>query len=165
MLELDRELFEEFKQVDAICRDMFSCQNGVSKYIDQMDGTPLSMRYVVSSWDYDYRMLKRVRWLRNQIAHEMTATDCTASDAEYLRDFHNRLLIQQDPLGVLGKARREAQRTSYQRPATAKREPLHTSHYASKPSDRGHGVLWGMIAVAALILFIVLYFLAQGWMT
>ncbi len=156
MLELDRELFEEFKRVDAICRDMFSCQNGVSKYIEQMEGTPLSMRYLVSSWDQDYRMLKRVRWLRNQIAHELTAADCTSSDVEYLRDFHDRLLRQYDPLAVLGKIEREVQSPLNQQQAAVHRPTSHTyGHDNQRPSSKGRGFLWG-IAVAIIFIAVVI---------
>ncbi len=101
MTELEKELFEEFKLLDAICQDMFSCSNGVSEYISQMEQTPAFTRRNVSSWEKDYLLLKRLRWLRNQIAHNTSVTECNINDVERLQDFHHRLLHQQDPLAVL----------------------------------------------------------------
>ena len=159
MLELDRELFDEFKQVDAICRNMFLCQHGVSAYISQMEQVSSYGRYKVPFWDKDYQMLKRVRWLRNQIAHEMAVTDCTISDVEYLMDFHNRLLIQQVPLAVLAKAERTIQRPLYQKAAkTQKSAPHAYVHYNSKPAHKWRGILLSAVAIAVLIILIVLYF-------
>ena len=107
MLAIEARLFEEYKRVDKICRDMYSSQNGINQYIADMDQKFSYERSVVSSWDKDYRMLKRVRWLRNQIAHESSATECNEEDAAWLEEFHNRLLEQRDPLALLGKADRE----------------------------------------------------------
>lgn len=160
MLELDRELFDEFKRVDAICRDMFSCQHGVSEYISQMEGVSVYKRCRAPSWEQDYRALKRTRWLRNQIAHELTAADCTTADVEYLRDFHDRLLQQQDPLAVLRRIEREVQSSLGQQQTVAHRPTSHTcDHYNQKLSSKGRGFLWGIAAVIVFIAVVVLCFL------
>lgn len=159
MLELDRELFDEFKRVDAICRDMFSCQHGVSEYINQMERVSVDKRYRIPSWEQDYRALKRTRWLRNQIAHEMTVADCTPSDVEYLREFHDRLLRQQDPLAVLRKAEQEKRRPLHQQTVPQKVASYRDDHYGQRPSSRGRGFLWGVAAVIAFIAVVVLCFL------
>lgn len=151
MLELDRELFDEFKRVDAICRDMFSCQHGVSEYISQMEGVSVYKRCRAPSWEQDYRALKRTRWLRNQIAHELTAADCTIADVEYLRDFHDRLLRQQDPLAVLRKVEQEERRSLHQRTALQKRASCRYDRYDQKPHSKGRAFLWGVMAAIILI--------------
>ena len=157
MLELDRELFDEFKQVDAICRDMFLCQHGVSAYISQMEQVSSNARRKVPLWDEDYQMLKRTRWLRNQIAHEMAAADCKVSDVEYLEDFHHRLLVQQDPLAVLAKVEREMQRSSCQQSAVTQADiPYTYDHYAPEPTHKRYGSFWGAVVVVALIVLAVL---------
>lgn len=86
------ELLEEFKYVDAICRDMLSAEKGVSTYIEQMDATPMAVRCRIAAWDDDYRQLKHIRWLRNQIAHSTEYVECTQVDLNWLKAFHNRLL-------------------------------------------------------------------------
>lgn len=153
MLKLDRELFEEFKRVDAICRDMFSSQRGVSEYIERMERDFVYGRQRVPLWERDYRSLKRVRWLRNQIAHEMTATDCTTDDVAYLQEFHDRLLRQQDPLAVLRRTRRETQRVSHQRQGTPQKRIACSNQ---EPVSIGKGLLWGVVVVSILIILGVL---------
>lgn len=108
MLEIEEILFDEYKRVDNICRDMFLSQSGVSQYIAKMEEkSPIYGCAGVPSWNTDYRMLKRVRWLRNQIAHNSSATDCSEEDVKWLKEFHNCLLEQKDPLALLEKTNRE----------------------------------------------------------
>lgn len=155
MQRLDQELFGEFKRVDGICRDMFSSQRGVSEYIEQMERDFAYGRQRIPSWERDYRSLKRVRWLRNQIAHEITATDCTVDDVEYLQDFHDRLLCQQDPLAVLRRTRQAV------RPATPRLRPTpkrQISRSDQEPPDIGKRLLWGMIVLGILVIWGVLLF-------
>lgn len=153
MLKLDRDLFEEFKWVDAICRDMFLSQRGVSEYIEQMERDFVYGKQRIPSWERDYRSLKRVRWLRNQIAHEMTATDCTTDDVEYLQDFHDRLLHQKDPLAVLRRTQRETQRVSHQRQGIPQKRIACSDR---EPVGIGKGFLWGVAVVGILIILCVL---------
>lgn len=157
MQRLDRELFDEFKRVDGICRDMFSSQRGVSEYIEQMEWDFAYGQQRVSSWERDYRSLKRVRWLRNQIAHETTVTDCSADDVAYLQDFYDRLLRQQDPLAVLRRAKRTV-RPTVPRPQVT---PQRQVSYSNQEPDGGMemGLLWGVIVVGALLILGVLLFL------
>ena len=100
------EFLEEYKYVDAICRDMLGAEKGVTAYIEQLDETPMTVRYWITEWNDEYRQLKHIRWLRNQIVHSTGNVECTQSDLDWLKDFHNRLLTQQD---LLAKARRVIQ--------------------------------------------------------
>lgn len=106
------ELLEEYKYLDKTCREMYNAEKGVSAYIDQMDATPMSVRYRIAGWDDDYRQLKHIRWLRNQIAHSTGYVECTPTDLEWLRAFYRRLLEGQDPLA---KARRVVQGSQTQK--------------------------------------------------
>lgn len=107
MLETEERLFEEYKAVDNICRDSFSSQSGVSQYITEMERYYSYGRSLISSWDNDYRMLKRVRWLRSQIAHETSVTECNEEDAAWLEEFHRRILKRRDPIALFNTAKRE----------------------------------------------------------
>lgn len=155
MQRLAQELFDEFKRVDGICRDMFSSQRGVSEYIEQMERDFAYGRQRIPSWERDYRSLKRVRWLRNQIAHEMTVTDCAVDDVEYLQDFHDRLLCQQDPLAVLRRTRQAARLTT---PRTRPTPKSQISYSDQEPTDIGKRLLWGMIVLGVLVILGVLLF-------
>ena len=123
MLEVEEKLFDEFKRTDSICRDMFWSQSGIGQYITEMEQNSFHGRYVVPSWDRDYQMLKRTRWLRNQIAHDSSATDCSEEDAKWLEEFHSRLLAQEDPLALLEKAKQERLRAQAQRVNQPKIDP------------------------------------------
>lgn len=104
MLAIEERLFDEYKQVDKLCREIFSSQSGVTQYITEMEQSASYGRSVIPSWDDDYYTLKRVRWLRNKIAHESGATECNENDAAWLENFHRRLLARQDPLALLSNA-------------------------------------------------------------
>ena len=106
------EYLEEYKYVDNICRDMLGVEKGVTAYIEQLDETPATVRYWITEWNDEYRQLKHIRWLRNQIAHSTEYVECTQSDLDWLKGFHNRLLTQQD---LLAKARRVVQESQIQR--------------------------------------------------
>jgi len=107
MLAVENKLFDEYKAVDNICRDIFQNQNGVAQYIEEMDRNFYRGSSSLPSWNEDYRRLKRVRWMRNTIAHETSTTECSEEDIAWLKEFHSRLLIQQDPLALLRTADRK----------------------------------------------------------
>ena len=92
------DLLEEYKYVDSICRDMLGDEKGVPAYIEQMEATPMAVRCKIAGWNDDYRELKHIRWLRNQIAHSTGYVECTPSDVAWLKTFHNRLLTQHNPV-------------------------------------------------------------------
>ena len=103
------ELLEEYKYVDFICRDMLGAEKRVTAYIEQMEATPPAVRCKIAGWNDDYRELKHIRRLRNQIAHSMGYVECTPSDVAWLKTFHNRLLTQHDPLADAYRITRETQ--------------------------------------------------------
>lgn len=159
MLELESRLFDEYKHLDAVCRDIFSCQNGVSEYIRQMEQIPPQIRSGIPSWENDYRALKRLRWLRNSIAHDTSSTDCNIGDIKYLEDFYNRILTQQDPLAILEKTRRNVQQFPVRKHSAAQQNaPSQNSHYKQNTDDRFYIDFFSIIALAVIILLIVFYF-------
>ena len=88
MHSLDNAFFEEYKRLNKLCSDMYSCQNGLSEYIADMEDKSRQGQFQVSSWDADYKTLKHVRWIRNQIAHDPDAyLVSTSSDLAFLQEF------------------------------------------------------------------------------
>lgn len=181
MTKNNERLFEEFKQVDMICGDMFSCQHGISQYISEMEQIFPDGRQRVSSWETDYRNLKHIRWLRNQIAHEISAENCSMADVEWLEQFHRRILNGQDPLAVLRRAEqsRPGHRTRpddaraytyyiYQESRERRRSdiPVRQSSMTAagkkkkKPSG-GLGKFLGWVAITAVLIAIVLFFFSE----
>ncbi len=108
MTSSDNLFFEEYKRLEKLCSDAYSCQNGVSGYIATMEENAQSGQRLVSSWDFDYKMLKRIRWVRNQIAHSPDVFQvCEGSDLSFVREFYSRMITRQDPLSELIIAKKE----------------------------------------------------------
>jgi len=107
MQELDNKFFEEYKRLDKLCSEILSCQNGVSEYILQMERTS-SGQYKISSWNDDYKKLKHLRWVRNQIAHN-TSGYMISEETDLLEviDFYDRIMSQNDPFAQLWRAETE----------------------------------------------------------
>lgn len=158
------ELLDEYKYVDAICRDMLGAEKGVTAYIEQLDETPVTVRYWITEWNDEYRQLKHIRWLRNQIAHSTESVECTQSDLDWLKGFHNRLLTKQD---LLAKAHRVIKESQIQRQQQLAKT---VTAAAPKPganvyrSPKGPRKSWILIAViAALVMLIgLLIWIANG---
>jgi hypothetical protein len=81
----------------------------VTEYINQMEDNDLRGSRIVPNWNEKYKMLKHLRWLRNQIAHDSGAPELIESDLLELQNFHKQLLKQSDPLAIISKSMRESQ--------------------------------------------------------
>ncbi len=160
MNSIESELFEEYKYVDKICREMYNAEKGVATYIEQMEMTPMSMRYKVAGWDNDYKQLKHIRWVRNQLAHETGYVECTQVDVDWLRNFHSRLLNQTDPLAIVEQLKRGAQAARV-KPNSSKTIPTVTpTDYTNntKPKRIALPVAIAVACVAAAAALMVLLF-------
>lgn len=105
MISNDNLFFEEYKRLDRLCSDIYSCPNGVSQYIVNMESKAAYGIIRIPSWESDFRMLKHVRWVRNRIAHELeNGPTSEISDLSFIQDFYDRILSGQDPLSLLRKA-------------------------------------------------------------
>lgn len=112
MIELNVKFQEKYKQLDFLCKDIFSSKDGVSKYISVMENTSPSYSRLVIGWEYIYKQLKHFRWIRNQLAHQVGAFDsdlCTDSDIQWLSDFYNSVLRRTDPLAKIGQIKSQNQ--------------------------------------------------------
>jgi len=100
----DNDFFESYKHLDLLCGDIFNCKNGISEYIQQMEETHLP-KYKITDWAEDYQMLKHVRWVRNQIAHNTSDSSfSTKADLKFVKSFYHRIMTQDDPFARLQKA-------------------------------------------------------------
>lgn len=115
MLSLNIVFQEEYKRLDRLCKDYLSSTEGVSEYIRQMESTPWSNRRYVFTWEDDYKQLKHVRWIRNQLAHEVGTLNsdlCTENDLDWVQSFYNRIINGSDPFSIIRKAREETLRAN-----------------------------------------------------
>ena len=141
MLTLNLEFQEEYKRLDRLCKDYLSSAEGVSEYIRQMESTPPYNRRYVFTWEDDYKQLKHVRWVRNQLAHEvgtLSSDICTEDDLDWVQSFNNRIMNGNDPFTIMRKAKiKEAHRAKQQtleRKATVIIDPQPTQPEQPKPS-------------------------------
>ena len=144
MRELNLEFQDQYKRLDKLCREMYSFGEGVSAYIKDMENTPYNEQNAVNNWDNIYKMLKHVRWMRNQLAHDISIDSdfCEQSDIDWVKSFYNSILNGNDPLTRAYKMKQAA----IQKYPTASRTPnenktLQLDASAQKP----HTTLWRKI--------------------
>lgn len=100
--QLDNDFFEEYKRLDRLCSDMYSCQDGIRQYLEDMECQFSAGEKVVPNWMRDYRKLRGLRKRRNNLAHNVSEYQvCTERDIEDVKDFINRIMRRQDPLAML----------------------------------------------------------------
>ena len=98
---------DSYKRLEKLCSEIYNNNRGVSYYIDEMINTPVGARYV-PGWNEDLKRLKHYRWVRNRIAHEPECNEgnmCEPGDAEWLNNFHSRIMAVNDPLAQYRKLR------------------------------------------------------------
>ena len=112
MLELNQRFLELYKRADRFIRDAYSSKDGITKYIELMEANRFKGTWKIQLWAEDYKMLKRVRRIRNQYAHEVSFDSdlCKEKDYRWLEAFYERLSSASDPLAMLNQSERERQR-------------------------------------------------------
>lgn len=115
MLERNVKFVDLYKSVDRFIRDAYTSSEGVSEYLRQMEQNEFKGALHVSSWKTDYDRLKHLRWIRNQLSHEVGFDSdlCGIDDYNWLLSFRDRLYSADDPLARLNKA----EAANRQRPA------------------------------------------------
>ena len=106
MRELNIDFLDLYKSVDRFIRDAYSSNEGVSSYIRIMEADRCKGTRYVKTWADDYDMLKHIRWIRNQLAHEVgyDSDICTESDYSWLLSFKEQLYAGDDPLSLMDKS-------------------------------------------------------------
>ena len=125
---------EAYKHLDNLCKTFPDYPKGVSSYIETME-THLDTRFQCNSWKADYAVLKKYRYIRNQISHENYASEenmCEPSDELWLKDFYTKMLNQTDPLGLYYKCKRAAQQ-KHPQPVRKNYTPRPTQQMSAKP--------------------------------
>ena len=103
MRDLNIDFMDLYKRADRFIKDAYSSSEGVSEYIRLMEASFNRGSANIRGWKSDYDNLKHIRWIRNQLAHEVSYDSdiCSESDYEWLDDFYKRLFSSTDPLGEL----------------------------------------------------------------
>lgn len=104
MNNINLNFFENYKKLEKLCNEILSVNNGVTQYINEMENISSSKYHSIPNWNSDLSSLKRLRHLRNQMAHNEGAFSenlCTINDVEWIINFRSRILKQTDPLALL----------------------------------------------------------------
>lgn len=129
MENLNYIFFEEFKSLDKLCVELYKEQNGITHYIEDMKAVSENVYKNIPNWNADLKNLVHVRHIRNNLAHAEGAFNeetCTQADIDWIKDFHNRILNQTDPISIL-----------YQnsKAKTQELKKLHTNNKAKKQNN------------------------------
>lgn len=132
MLELNIKFQEKYKQLDALCKDIFSSKDGVSMYINAMQLANQQLCRYINEWEYVFKQLKYMRSIRNKLAHEVGAFDldlCTEYDLRWLDKFYSSILNRTDPLTKIAQMerQRQSQQNSLSRNKTQNNNKVKTS--------------------------------------
>ncbi len=105
MRDLNIDFMDLYKRTDRFIRDAYSSSEGVSEYIRLMEADFVRGNVNIRGWNSDYDNLKHIRWIRNQLAHEVSydCDICSEGDYEWLEGFYKRLFSSDDPLAALRK--------------------------------------------------------------
>lgn len=132
MHSADNEFFEQYKRLDKLCGEIYSCREGVGSYIDDMESEYVAGLRCVNTWAHDFKMLKHVRWVRNKIAHETSRYQiCEDPDIDFVYDFYDRIYDGGDPITLLEKAKKEAEQ--HQREYRKKQTGVTYAHEYAEP--------------------------------
>ena len=104
---------EAYKSLDEICKQILSTDKGISDYIDEMSNNSRIGLSIVN-WEKDYKKLKKVRWIRNQLVHEKDSFQdnlVTLEDIKWLQNFRTRIIKCKDPIALLYQTQRILQST------------------------------------------------------
>lgn len=145
----DIEFFEQYKRLDKLCGEIYSCRGGISAYIDDMESVYAKGLRSVPMWAHDFKMLKHVRWVRNQIAHE--GSDYCVSegeDVDFIYDFYDRIFDGEDPISQLEKAASAPDKKSRKTQQVQRNEKT----YGDRDEPRKNGGCVGCLVFMMLLL-------------
>lgn len=184
MRDLNIDFMDLYKRTDRFLKDAYSSSEGVSEYIRLMEASFNRGNANIRGWKSDYDNLKHIRWIRNQLAHEVSYDSdiCLPSDYEWLEDFYNRLFSATDPLGRLRRfddfassnkakpitANRPQQSSRVEFPPPPTIRPQQSPRVASSPPqttqqkssvNQSSGCLSALIIILILLLFFAAFLL------
>ena len=107
MKRLNIRFFDEYKELDNLCIDLFGevdGKRGVTLYIDRMSESAELGKAEIDDWESDYKNLRDVRHTRNQLAHSQDSFSdkvCTKEQLDFVLSFKKKLQKGRDPLSIL----------------------------------------------------------------
>lgn len=129
MGQISLVFFEKFKDLEKVCNEIYGKNGGVTEYISEMERTSPYDSERIPGWSADLKELKRVRHIRNNMAHKgsFDSADCTEDDVEFLKSFRDRIFKAKDPLALKRKLKK---------PNTAAKKPTMSKQGKTSGSNR-----------------------------
>lgn len=151
------ELIRAFSHLEKICNEMYNEKHGVSCYIDEMVRKTSFKAKSIPGWDTDLERLKRLRHVRNGIAHDDATVDTsyTYLDVKFLEDMYDRIIAGTDPLGQLRSQQKELKKVKIK-----PEQQVMEVH-----NEKSSGVK-GTILVAAIVSLLLIFvtLIGVGWL-
>lgn len=152
--------FDEYKKLDNLCKDILGADQGVTEYISEMERTPFSKRSMVISWDSTYKMLKHVRWIRNDIAHGNGNSECEQEDIAFVKEFYQKIITQKDPFGIINEKEKVIRNRTVPRNSkpTIKVNPRTYNNYEPghyTDSNNSVKIMLGIIVVSIIVMLMI----------
>ena len=132
MRDLNIDFMDLYKRADRFIKDAYSSSEGVSEYIRLMEADFIKGSSKIQGWKRDYDNLKHIRWIRNQLAHDVSFDSeiCSVNEYEWLEEFYERLFSSEDPLAALKKIEKKAASERL-----GKRQPDNNSYQTPREMD------------------------------
>ena len=162
MTYLNGIFFDEYKSLDNICRDIYrnsaNQRLGVTLYLEDMDRNAYQGTAKILGWTSDYHHLKRVKNIRNELAHSPNSFPediCTQEDIDFIRSFKTRILNQTDPIAMLRKQAKQTRPTPPAQPKTQPK-PTYTRNVSGKTPAGCFGIVASfLITVACIVVLFI----------
>lgn len=132
--------FEKFKDLEKVCNEIYGKTGGVTEYNSEMEKTSQYDSERIPGWSVDLKELKRVRHIRNNMAHEgsFDSAECTEEDVAFLDSFHNRIFKAEDPLALkrkLKKFNQVAKKSAVLSQTETRNTNTVNSHFVVRPAE------------------------------
>ncbi|MBQ7906962.1 MAG: hypothetical protein IJ309_03205 [Clostridia bacterium] len=115
---MNYEFLKAYNALDELCKQILRSDKGVSTYISLMEREYYRGVSLKSRFNSEYKWLKRVRFVRNQIAHESDSlVIAEVDDLNFVKNFRQRIMNQTDPFAIVEVEKRaqEEERRKRQR--------------------------------------------------
>ena len=167
MRDLNIEFQEKYKSVDNFIKDAQGTSEGVSGYIALMESavTEGTLFRSIAEWGNDYKHLKRMRWIRNQLAHEVSIDSdiCQEDDYDWLCDFYDRLYDGDDSIARYNRElarQNKRQRAKPVEPVESydrRSYPERKEYYTPLPEEpKRNGSTWLIFILIAVLIAIII---------
>lgn len=150
--------FEEYKKLDNLCKDLLGSNQGITQYVNEMEQIPFEKSKLVESWQYDYKMLKHIRWIRNNIAHNNGDSECSESDVQYVKNFYQRIINRTDSFSLINVEIRKAEDNQASKNITNE----NVDNVVSR--DNSNNVFIGITMIALIIILVIFVLMIHYFM-